>query len=139
MKNNQTRQSSPPSSSLEFPAPDTAASRLARLWGHCPPVVSASEMREGRHVTVHLLPRSVLPVCASIPMSPPHQAKKKDRHLIKCLALSILLLPEFTIVTTAALSQKQTTVRPFHSLPHIATPNTTGTSSFTVMWTPSQP
>ncbi len=62
-----------------------------------------------------------------------HLARKKDKHLIKCMALSILLLPEFTMATTAALSQKQDTVRPFHSLPHIATPSTMGNSSFTVM------
>ncbi len=37
------------------------------------------------------------------------------------------------MATTAALSQKQDTERPFPSLPHVATPSTMGNSSFTVM------
>ncbi len=57
-----------------------------------------------------------------------HLARKKDRHRIRCMARSILLLPEFIMATTAALSQRHCAVRPFHLGPHMATPSTIGST-----------
>ncbi len=68
----------------------------------------------------------------------PHLAKKKDRHLIRCMALPILHRPVFTMETTAALLQRQETERPSHLLPQTATLSTIGSNSLTVIWKPSQ-
>ena len=62
----------------------------------------------------------------------------KNKLLIKCMILPSLLLPDFKIATTAALSQKHLTDCPRHCLPHTATPITTGSSFFTVMWRSAQ-
>ena len=62
-------------------------------------------------------------------------AKKKNKHLIKCIVLCSLLLPELIMATTAALSHLILIVMPFHSLPHTAHATTMGRSSFTVIWT----
>ena len=50
-----------------------------------------------------------------------HRARKNDRHRIRYMALSILLLPELTIATTAHL---QHTVKPLHKGPHTAAAKT---------------
>ena len=62
-----------------------------------------------------------------------HLARKKDRHLIRCITFSTLLLPELTMATTVALSHLHDTVKPLHLLPHAAAPITIGSNSFTVM------
>ena len=57
---------------------------------------------------------------------------------MRCMALSILLRPEFTMATMAVLSHMQHTVDPLHWLPHTAVPSTTGNNSLTVMCIPCQ-
>ena len=62
----------------------------------------------------------------------------KNRLRMRCIAKASLLDPEFTMETTAALSQRHNTVAPFHWLPHNAQATTIGASSFTVIWTEDQ-
>ena len=58
---------------------------------------------------------------------PPGQKERQTPHQVHHSIT--LLLPEFTITTTAALSHLQETERPCHLLPHTATPRTIGSNS----------
>ena len=62
-------------------------------------------------------------------------AAMKNKHLSKCIAVSCLQYPALIRATTAALSQRQSTVQPSHALPQIAAAMTIGRSSFASMST----
>ncbi len=82
--------------------------------------------RKGKNFwIIHQLPHSELKECACTSRRLPTWPEIKDKHLIRCIALSILLLPEFIIATTASLPP------PPHT--HIVIPRTTGSNSFLLL------
>jgi len=65
-------------------------------------------------------------------------ARKNDRHLMRCIAAFIFLLPDDTMATTASLSPRQAIMEPRQECLHTAILSTIGRSSFPVMWVSAQ-